>query len=66
MSSCGNLASLAFLNKLLALDEFRFVKMEVLDGDLTPLLRLKSVGFIDKRSYSHTCAEVEAITAQHS
>lgn len=66
MSSCGNLASLAFLNKLLALEEFRFVKMEVLDGDMAPLLRLKSVGFIDKRNYSHSCAEVEAITGQNS
>lgn len=66
MSGCGNLASLHFLNKFPALEEFRFVKMDVLDGDMTPLLRLKSIGFIDKRKYSHTNKEIATIISKRN
>jgi hypothetical protein len=59
LSSCGSLQSLAFLNDSKTIEEFRFVKMEVLDRDMTPLLRLRSVGFINKQGYSHTCEEVK-------
>ena len=63
LSACGNLQSLGFLKKSQTIEEFRFVKMEVADGDMTPLLELKSVGFIDKRGYSHTSEQVRAIIA---
>jgi hypothetical protein len=58
LSSCGNLKSLGFLKDSRTIEEFRFVKMEVDDCDMTPLLALKSVGFIDRRGYSHTNAQV--------
>lgn len=64
LSSCGNLRSLDFLRTSKTIEEFRFVKMEVADGDMTPLLELKSVGFIDKRGYSHTYEQVRAIIAE--
>lgn len=64
MSSCGNLQSLGFLKASKTIEEFRFVKMGVADGDMTPLLELKSVGFIDKRGYSHTSEQVSAIIAK--
>lgn len=64
MSSCGNLQSLGFLRASKTIEEFRFVKMEVADGDMTPLLELESVGFIDKRGYSHTNEQVSAIIAK--
>ena len=62
--SCAPLASVQFLKYLDQLEEFRFVDTDVLDGDLTPLLqldRLKAVGFIDKRHFSHKYVEIEAI-----
>lgn len=64
MSSCGNLQSLDFLKASTTIEEFRFVKMDVADGDMSPLLSLKSVGFIDKRGYSHTSEQVSAIIAK--
>jgi hypothetical protein len=33
------------------------------DGDLKPLLRLKSVGFFKNKHYSHTPEEVDEIIA---
>jgi hypothetical protein len=62
--SCPALASIRFLKNLDQLEEFRFVDTDVLDGDFTPLLqldRLKSVGFTDKRHFSHKYDEIEAM-----
>jgi len=41
-----------------ALESFAFVGTKVLDGDMTPAIRLKYAGFDDKRHYSHTIDEV--------
>lgn len=64
LNNCGRLASLAFLNELPDLREFRFVNTLVEDGDMAPLLRLKSVGFLARRGYSHTPEEVDALIAR--
>lgn len=64
LASSGNLPSLGFLRVSKTIEEFRFVKMEVLDGDMTPLLSLKSVGFSDRRGYSHTSAEIAELIAK--
>jgi hypothetical protein len=58
LSACGNLQSLSFLEESKTIEEFRFVKMEIADGDMSPLLKLNSVGFINKRDYSHTSEQV--------
>lgn len=50
---CGEIRSLGFVNELTALESFSFVGTNIIDGDLTPCLRLKFVGFLDKRHYSH-------------
>lgn len=61
---CGKLKSLAFLAEFGKLEEFRFVNTIVEDGDMTPLLQLKSVGFLKKANYSHTPEEIrEAISS---
>lgn len=57
---CGKLPSIAFLNEIPRLEEFRFVKTRIVDGDLTPLLRLKRVGFLPTKGYSHTPEQIEA------
>jgi protein phosphatase 1 regulatory subunit 7 len=57
---CGKIPSLRFLDALPELEDFRFVGTEVLDGDLNPCLRLRSVGFLDKKTYSHRNLDFEA------
>jgi protein phosphatase 1 regulatory subunit 7 len=57
---CGKVPSLRFLDALSALQDFRFVGTEVLDGDLTPCLRIPSVGFFDNKTYSHRYSDFEA------
>jgi len=56
-NQCGEIPSLAFLNELTELESFSFVGTNIVDGDLTPCLRLKFAGFLDKRHYSHRSAE---------
>jgi protein phosphatase 1 regulatory subunit 7 len=58
--NCGVIGSLAPLRDFKALEEFRFVKTNVLDGDMTPLMSLKSIGFENKRHYSHTPEQIDA------
>ena len=58
---CGKINSIAFLRTLPGLEEFRFVGTEVADGDLSPLLNLKWVGFDNKRHYSHTDVDLDMI-----
>jgi hypothetical protein len=58
---CGVISNLKFIAQMPALEEFRFVKTEISDGDLTPLLRLKSVGFLAKKGYSHSPEQMDAI-----
>ncbi|NJA06618.1 leucine-rich repeat protein [Methylococcaceae bacterium WWC4] len=61
---CGEIQSLSILNSFKALDFFAFVKTDVIDGDMTPLFRLKYAGFLNKRSYSHTFEQVSEIQQQ--
>ncbi|MES2642091.1 MAG: hypothetical protein V4850_21585 [Myxococcota bacterium] len=49
-----SIASLAFLNDLPALRQVNVGKTNVLDGDLSPLLRIASVNFVNRKHYSHT------------
>ncbi|MBB5036332.1 hypothetical protein [Prosthecobacter dejongeii] len=66
LSSCGKLQSLSFLEESKTIEEFRFVKTEVADGDMSPLLKLKSVGFINKRDYSHTSEQVNEFISRRA
>jgi hypothetical protein len=53
-NDCGSIPNLQFINEMPELEEFRFVDTLVVDGDLSPLLRLKRVGFLPKKGYSHS------------
>jgi Leucine-rich repeat (LRR) protein len=62
LNKCKPLKSIDFLNEMVALDEFRFVDVDVADGDLTPLTRLKSFAFYpEKRHYSHKLKELQGL-----
>jgi hypothetical protein len=60
MESGPKLKSLSILNEFPSLEEFRFVKTEVVDGDMTPLLKLKRVGFIASKKFSHTPEQIKS------
>jgi len=61
-NKCGSINSIKFLDELPALESFSFVGTDVVDGDLTPCLRLRFVGFLDKRHYSHRRSDFPAAT----
>lgn len=63
LNRCGTIESIEFLEHLPQLREFRFVDTDVVDGNLTPVLRLDGVGFMDKKHYSHKYDEVQRIIA---
>lgn len=45
--------SLRFIETLESLRSFRFMRNDVIDGDLSPLLRLEDVDFTPKKHFSH-------------
>nr|WP_294947385.1 hypothetical protein [uncultured Mucilaginibacter sp.] len=57
-SNCGSISSIKFINDMPKLESFRFVGTNVIDGDLSPLIRLRFAGFINKRHYSMTYEEL--------
>lgn len=64
LNRCSPLTSLRFLDSLSNLEEFRFVETDVLDGNLRPLLRLRRVGFLPKKHFSHRPEEIERAIGQ--
>ena len=50
---CGNILSLSFLNDIPSLEKFLFTDTNIVDGDLTPCMRLKSAwSSCGKRHYN--------------
>lgn len=64
LRGCGTIPSLAFLREFKMLKQFCFVNTTVQDGDMTPLLGLKSAGFLKRRRYSHTPEEIKEAIAR--
>lgn len=58
-NDCGEIQDLDFINDIPNLKEFRFVNTNIVNGDLTPLIRLQRVGFFAKKHYSHTPEELD-------
>ncbi|MBB5058334.1 hypothetical protein HDF16_003048 [Granulicella aggregans] len=56
-NKCGEITSLKFLGELQALESFSFVRTNIGDGDLTPCLKLRFAGFLNKRHYSHRSSD---------
>jgi len=58
-NNCGSIPSIKFIDEMPKLEDFRFVDTNVLDGGLSPLIRLKYAGFFDKKHYSHTREQIK-------
>ena len=52
MFKCGSVPSIHFIDDMSNLKAINFVETNVLDGDLTPCLRLESVTTLDKKHYN--------------
>jgi len=61
LTNCGNLTDIEFIRKMKSLENFSFVKTNIVNGDLSPCLSLKWVGFINKKHYSHSFEEMEIL-----
>jgi protein phosphatase 1 regulatory subunit 7 len=55
---CGEIPSIQFIQEMPNIEDFRFVGTNVLDGDLSPLKRLKFAGFLNKKHYSISYEEL--------
>ncbi len=62
-NSCGCIESLDFIKHMTYLKEFRFVDTTIVDGNLSPCLKLLKVSFNDKRHYSHKLKEMKGLLA---
>ena len=60
------LENLYFLKKLKKLEHFAFVNTNVVNGDISPAIGIKHVGFFNKRHYSHTNEEIKELTTSQS
>lgn len=52
--NCGEIPSIGFIRQMPNLENFIFVNTNITDGDLSPCIGLKYVGFLNKKHYSHT------------
>lgn len=69
LSRCAAMPNLKWLAGMENLDFFAFVDTNVVDGDLSPLLklpRLRYVGTLDKKHYSHTSDDLNAELAKRT
>lgn len=67
ISNCASMADLAWTKGMNYLDFFSFVETKVLNGDLSPLLslpRLRYAGAGNRRAYSHSDDELNALINQ--
>jgi len=55
------LSSIGFIGECPKLIEFRFVGVDVEDGDMTPLIGLEAFAFTQKRHFSHTEKELKKL-----
>jgi len=57
-NSCGSIPSIKFINDMPNLEDFRFMSTDVIDGDLSPLKRLRYAAFVNKKHYSMTYEDI--------
>jgi hypothetical protein len=69
INHCGVIPTISLIRDLPNLEHFSFVETNVFDGDLTACVehpRLKHVGFMDKRHYSHRFDEVKQLIGKRT
>ena len=62
LNSCAPIDNLKFLKNFPNLIDFRFVNTNVIDGDLTPIIKhptIRTVGLSNKRHYNFTDSQLE-------
>lgn len=64
--NCGSISSLKFIETLKYLEFFVFIDTNIIDGDLTPCLRLKYAGTLDKNHYNLKMAELPKEQTKYS
>lgn len=57
-NDCGSISTISFIKEIPDLESFSFVNTNIVDGDLSPCIGLKYVGFFDKKHYSHKYEQV--------
>ena len=57
----GDIPSLKLINDVPNLEELRFIKSTITDGDMTPLLNLKKAAFFKSNHYSHTPEQISQL-----
>ena len=60
-NSCGSIPSIKFINDMPNLEDLRFMSTDVIDGDMTPTMRLEYVAFSNKKHFSHTLEQIRKI-----
>lgn len=62
LTNCNSIDDLDFILQMKKLKDFRFMKTDVISGELTPLLnhnpKLEYIAFSDKRHFSHTLKDI--------
>ncbi len=61
-NECGEISSIGFIKQIPELKSFRFVKTNVVDGDISPCIGLNYAGFFKMKHYSHTPDQIEALS----
>ncbi|MFA6083777.1 hypothetical protein [Mucilaginibacter sp.] len=61
-NNCGKIPSIKFIKQMPSLKDFRFVGTNVSDGDISPCIGLKYVGFFNKKHYSHTSEQISSLS----
>ena len=62
--SCGEIPTIKFIDQMPNLVDFRFSRTNVVDGNLTPCLRLDYTAFDNKKHYSHKFEEIKKIVEE--
>jgi len=65
-NDCGSIDDMYFIEQLSELRDFRFVNTNIINGDLSPLIRhpkIENAGFLNKRHYSHKDTEIDKLIA---
>lgn len=63
---CAPIKSLEFLYNMPEIELFSFCGTMLENGDLTPCLKLKRVGFNDNKNYSHRLSEIQKIIKENN
>ena len=61
LNDCGEMSSIGFINEMSQLKDFRFVGTNVVDGDISPCLKLEGVGFTSKKHFSQTLEQMRKL-----